>query len=122
MPHPDWLYDRRSCQTCVKARADCHTRGVSAAEVVNAAKTRLGPADALALLAGIDAVIATRGRKVVRFDLAGDRPDDETLLRHLIGPSGNLRAPTMRVGRVLVVGHDAAVYAEVLGDERPGPS
>ena len=33
----------------------------------------------------------------------------------LIGPSGNLRAPTLRRGRTLLVGFDEATYAKVLG-------
>jgi hypothetical protein len=31
------------------------------------------------------------------------------------GPTGNLRAPTLRVGRTLVVGFDEATYRKVLG-------
>jgi arsenate reductase-like glutaredoxin family protein len=55
-------------------------------------------------------VIAARGKKVVRFDLAKDQPDDELLLAHLIGPSGNLRAPAIVVGQTLLVGFSDDVY------------
>ena len=34
---------------------------------------------------------------------------------HLLGPTGNLRAPTARVGKTLVVGFNPEVYSEVLG-------
>ena len=84
-------------------------------ETVDAAKTRYGAADALKLLDGVDTLIATRGKKVETFDLKNDRPDDETLLARLMGPTGNLRAPTARVGRTLVVGFNPEVYAQVLG-------
>ena len=33
----------------------------------------------------------------------------------LLGPTGNLRAPTLRKGRTLLVGFDEATYARVLG-------
>ena len=33
----------------------------------------------------------------------------------LLGPTGNLRAPTMRVGKTLLVGFDESSYADVLG-------
>ncbi len=84
-------------------------------ETVNATKVRYASADALALLAGIDTLIATKGKKVETFDLKTDRPDDATLLARLMGPTGNLRAPTARVGRTLVVGFSAEVYARLLG-------
>ncbi len=87
---------------------------MTVAETVNATKVRYASADALALLAGIDTLIATKGKKVETFDLKADRPDDATLLARLMGPTGNLRAPTARVGRTLVVGFNAEVYARLL--------
>lgn len=51
---------------------------------------------------------------MVHVDLTAGPPDPRTLRSLLIGPSGNLRAPTIRVGRTLVVGFDEATYAEVL--------
>jgi hypothetical protein len=67
------------------------------------------------VLAGVDEVYATRGKKVVHLDLRRDQPDRATLEGLLIGPSGNLRAPTLRRGRTLLVGFDEATYARVLG-------
>lgn len=84
-------------------------------ETVNATKTRFTAAEALKLLDGIDTLIATKGKKVETFDLKSDRPDDAALLARLMGPTGNLRAPTARVGRTLVVGFNPEVYADVLG-------
>ena len=88
---------------------------MTVAETVNATKVRYDEADALALLDGIDTLIATKGKKVETFDLKTARPDDATLLARLMGPTGNLRAPTVRVGRTLVVGFNEEVYAQVLG-------
>ncbi len=42
-------------------------------------------------------------------------PSDDDLAALLLGPSGNLRAPTLRKGTTLLVGFDPASYAEVLG-------
>lgn len=83
-------------------------------ETVNATKTRYSEAEALALLDGIDTLIATKGKKIETFDLKKDRPDDATLLARMMGPTGNLRAPTARIGRTLVVGFNPEVYADVL--------
>lgn len=67
------------------------------------------------MLAAVQHLYATKGRSVVHLDLTRERPDRDTLRGLLIGPSGRLRAPTVRVGRTLVVGFDERTYAEVLG-------
>ena len=54
-------------------------------------------------------------KKVVRFHLGKDNPSRNQLLAVLLGPSGNLRAPTLRKGKKLLVGFDAGAYEEVLG-------
>ena len=42
------------------------------------------------------------------------KPDRATLLGLLLGPSGNLRAPTLRKGRTLLVGFDEPTYRAIL--------
>jgi arsenate reductase-like glutaredoxin family protein len=51
----------------------------------------------------------------VTFDLSKQRPDDDALLAQMIGPSGNLRAPTVRIGDTLVVGYNEEAYRQYLG-------
>jgi hypothetical protein len=85
------------------------------AETVDANKTRIGGDEALALLAGVTTVVAAKGKKVEVFDLKTDRPPDDELLARLLGPTGNLRAPTARVGQTLVVGFSEEAYRRVLG-------
>ena len=55
-----------------------------------------------------------KGKRVVRFDLKKDAPDEETLRKHLLGPTGNLRAPTIRKGKTMIVGFNEEVYADML--------
>lgn len=78
-------------------------------------KTRFGPAEALALAAKAKRVVATRGKSVTTFDLKKDKPSDDELLAVLLGPTGNLRAPTAWVGSTLVVGFSPEVYRRLLG-------
>jgi arsenate reductase-like glutaredoxin family protein len=111
----DWLYDRRSCTTCKKAQSYLGQVSIPVTETVDAAKVRFNSAEALRLLDGIDTFIAMKGVRVVRFDLKNERPGDEVLLAHLMGPTGNLRAPTARVGKTLMVGFNEATYREQLG-------
>ena len=82
---------------------------------MNATKVRYAADDALALLSGVDTLIAAKGKKVETFDLKAARPSDDELLARLMGPTGNLRAPTARVGRTLVVGFSEAAYRELFG-------
>ena len=59
-------------------------------------------------------MIVARGKKVVTFDMKTEPPDDDTLLSHLLGPTGNLRAPTLRRGKTLLVGFSDEAYRQVL--------
>jgi hypothetical protein len=59
--------------------------------------------------------VVARGKKVVVFDMKHDPPDDDTLAAHLLGPTGNLKAPTLRTGDTLLVGFGEEAYRQVLG-------
>jgi hypothetical protein len=83
--------------------------------VVDASKDRRGRDEALKLARSAERVIAARGKKVVVFDMTRDPPDDDTLAAHLLGPSGNLKAPTLRIGETLLVGFGEEAYRQVLG-------
>jgi arsenate reductase-like glutaredoxin family protein len=82
--------------------------------MVDAKKNTISAAQALALAREVDEIVATRGRQVVRLDLRKEKSDTETLKKLLIGPSGNLRAPTLRIGRTLLVGFDEETYRKLL--------
>ncbi len=62
----------------------------------------------------MDEIYASKGKQVVHLNLKQAKPDKGTLLGILLGPTGNLRAPTLRKGRTLLVGFDEAAYAKVL--------
>ncbi len=59
-------------------------------------------------------IVAARGKKVVTFDMKRSAPDDATLLAHMLGPTGNLRAPIVKKGKTLIVGFNADAYADIL--------
>ena len=101
--------------TCKKAQGFLGQESVTVAETVDATKVRYDEDDALALLDGIDTLIAAKGKQVETFDLKNDHPGGAALLSRLMGPTGNLRAPTARIGRTLVVGFSADAYQQLLG-------
>jgi hypothetical protein len=82
---------------------------------VDATKERRGRDEALKLARSVPHVVAARGKKVVVFDMQNDPPDDETLAAHLLGPSGNLKAPTLRIGDTLLVGFGEEAYRQAFG-------
>jgi len=82
---------------------------------VDAKKQTITGERALDVLAKVDELYVARGKRVVHVDLGKGKPDRATLLALLLGPTGNLRAPTLRRGRTLLVGFDEATYKQVLG-------
>ena len=84
-------------------------------EVVNTRQTVLKERDALALARQANVLFVAKGKKVVRLDMKKDKPDKQTLSKLLLGPTGNLRAPTLRVGKKLVVGFQEQMYHDVFG-------
>jgi hypothetical protein len=83
--------------------------------VVDAAKEKKGREEALRLAKAADRVVVSRGKKVVTFDMKKDPPDDDTLASYLLGPTGNLKAPTLRRGKTLLVGFGEEAYKQELG-------
>ncbi len=69
--------------------------------------------EVLALVREVDEIYATKGRTLIYLNLKKDRPDEATLLELLLGRTGNLRAPVLRLGRKLIVGFDEAAYKKL---------
>ena len=74
---------------------------------------RLEQKDALAMLTDIEEIYVAKGKRVSHVDLRKENPGNDALLSLLLGPTGNLRAPTLRVGRTLLVGFDEATYEKM---------
>ena len=55
-----------------------------------------------------------RGKKVIVFDMTKTPPSDDELANFLLGPTGNLKAPTLRLGNTLLVGFSEEAYCQVL--------
>jgi hypothetical protein len=83
---------------------------------VDAAKDRRGRDEALKLARSADRVVVGKGKKVTVFDMKKAPPDDDALAAAILGPTGNLKAPTLRVGKTLVVGFAEEAYKQVLGE------
>jgi hypothetical protein len=100
---------------CQKAQGFLEAEALVVGEWTDASKDRRGRDASLALARTVDKVVVARGKKVVVFDMKKAPPDEDTLAAHLLGPTGNLRAPTLRKGKTLLVGFSEAAYQQVLG-------
>lgn len=89
--------------------------GITVRETVSATKIKKGAPEALELLDGMERLVAVRGKKRVEFDLVSERPPEDELLKHMLGPTGNLRAPTLKRGKQILVGFQAESYGTFLG-------
>lgn len=82
---------------------------------MDARKERYGAEEAVALLKGMTKLIVAKGKNVKDVDLKKDRPKDDELASLMLGPTGNLRAPTMKVGKTVIVGYNEEVYEATFG-------
>jgi len=58
-------------------------------------------------------VWVAKGKKVEEFKPAGRA--DAAVVAAMLGPTGNLRAPCLRVGRTVIVGFNEDLYADIFG-------
>ncbi|MCL6505333.1 MAG: hypothetical protein K6T86_21880 [Pirellulales bacterium] len=80
----------------------------------DARKQPLGPAQAVELAREVDEIYVAKGKQVVHVNLKQQKPAAEELASLLLGPTGNLRAPALRLGRTLIVGFDEPTYRKLL--------
>jgi arsenate reductase-like glutaredoxin family protein len=58
-------------------------------------------------------VIVAKGKKVSEFAPGGKAPAE--VVEAMLGPTGNLRAPTIRKGKTVVVGFNEEVFEDLFG-------
>ena len=100
--------------TCAKTQGFLAKHKVAVTEQTDAKKATIKGDAALAVLKNVDEIYAAKGKQVVHVDLRRDKPPKAGLLAVLLGPTGNLRAPTVRKGRTLIVGFDESTYKRLL--------
>jgi arsenate reductase-like glutaredoxin family protein len=99
---------------CKKAQGFLERAQREIESVSDANKEKRGRAEALALAKSVCKVVVGKGKKVLTIDMKKDPPDDQTLAALMLGPTGNLKAPTLRIGDTLLVGFSEEAYKQVL--------
>jgi len=74
------------------------------------ASKKLQAEDARKLLGSASRLLALKGKKISNFSVGGVISDDA--LAAIVGPTGNLRAPTIRRGKTLIVGFNQEVFEQ----------
>ncbi|MBL6689995.1 MAG: hypothetical protein ISP91_06350 [Pseudomonadales bacterium] len=74
------------------------------------ASKKLQASDARDLLEDAGRLIAMKGKKVAEFDVSSSVSDDA--VEAMLGPTGNMRAPTIKVGETYLVGFNEEVFSE----------
>lgn len=75
------------------------------------ASRKLRDDDARALLREATTLIVAKGKKVGEF--SGGGTVSAEAVAAMLGPTGNLRAPTLRLGKTLIVGFSEPVFEKV---------
>jgi arsenate reductase-like glutaredoxin family protein len=107
--------------TCKKAQGFLERHAIPVKSVTDAGKQKQGRAEVLRLARSAANIVVARRKNIVCFNMKKDTPDDDTLLAHLLGPTGNLRAPTVRVGDSLLVGFNEEAYQNLFGGRDANP-
>lgn len=114
----DWMYHRTSCDTCARAQEFLTRKKIRVNTIVDARKQRMPRSEAIKLASNINEIYATKHRKVLHIDLKHSKPNDNVLADILLGPTGNLRAPALKVGSTLVVGFDEQLYDNLFSGKK----
>jgi hypothetical protein len=77
------------------------------------ASRKLGASDARSIAKASSKVYVAKGKKLDVFDMKDAKIGE--VVEKMLGPTGNLRAPTLRIGKQTVVGFNDEAYGSLLG-------
>ena len=72
----------------------------------------MGPDEVMTLFADAAKVLVGKGKKVVTFEPKKDTFVAADFQKAVIGPSGNLRAPSIKSGKTWLVGFSEEAYGD----------
>lgn len=80
-------------------------------EQVNAGKDKISGDDVWSLVSQGSRVIVAQNKKIREFDPIND--DKTEIIAAVSGRTGNLRAPTLRIGSTFYVGFNEEMYSKI---------
>ena len=82
-------------------------------EITNASKEKIDANQAWEMIKSASSSHVAKGKKAISWNPKSD--DRDEILKTVMGPSGNLRAPTWKIGSEILVGFSEEQYQQVLG-------
>lgn len=96
--------------SCSKAQAVFNSKKIEISAAADARKEKIEADEAWELLQDASEILVAKGKKILQ--LAPKLADKDTLLASILGPSGTLRAPTIKIGSKFLVGYNDELYSE----------
>ena len=106
----DWAYLRKGWASCKKAQEFLEQEQITIEEVLDARKNRIEVQQAWDIVKEAKEISVAKGKKGVKFSLVAN--EKEAVLKRVMGPSGNLRAPTLRFNDQFIIGFNPEMYEE----------
>lgn len=91
------------------------TAEVDLPEPVDARREKIDATQAVTMARKLSRLTAARGKNVVTYQMGKENPSDEDLIKIMVGPSGNLRAPAIRSGKQMFIGFHEDELNQFLG-------
>jgi arsenate reductase-like glutaredoxin family protein len=108
----EWAYIRKGCTSCKRALAYFEEHNISVDVTVDARKEKLDAQKAWdAIKPQNHAYIAKGKNKVVSFEPDKSQPED--VLKHALGRTGNLRAPSVIQDKTIFIGFNEEIYTRM---------
>ena len=107
----NWGYFRNGWTSCKRAQEVLDAKNITVETRVIANKDKINSDTAWEMLGSASRIRTGKGKKQQEWKPATD--DKVEILKDVIGPSGNLRAPTWRIRNEFIVGFNPELYEEV---------
>ena len=109
----NWGYFRNGWNSCKKAQEVLDAKNISVEKIVLANKEKIDGDVAWGMLESATLIRTGKGKKLQEWNPKSDKKAE--ILKDVIGPSGNLRAPTWKIGDEFLVGFNPELYEEYFG-------
>ena len=108
----DWYYFRKGWTSCKRAQEVLEPKQVEVEETIYANKERFDEEAVWAMIKDAKKIFTAKGKKIEEWNPKTDSKED--ILKKAIGPSGNLRAPTVKIQDHFYVGFNPDMYEDML--------
>ncbi len=98
--------------SCTKASKVLDAQSIQIKETIPASR-KLGETEATDLARSASRVVVAKGKKLTDFKMREHELEEVVPL--MLGATGNLRAPTIRVGKTILVGFNDTVFNDIFG-------